>query len=152
MKCPFCQSINSKVVDKRSTENETAFRRRRECDNCNKRYSTYERIEGVILYVLKKDGNREAYNRDKLRNGIIRACEKRPVTMDDIKKIVSEIDSHLKNKGVSEVSSTLIGRLVMTRLKKLDKVSYIRFASVYKDFKDMEEFQDELEKLSNKNG
>ncbi len=146
MNCPFCDS-KTKVLDKRETEADTATRRRRECLDCGKRFTTYERIESAVLIVRKKDGRREEFDKNKLEKGILRACEKRPVSLEDIKKMVTEIEYHLKNKESTEVSYSLIGRLIMTRLKKLDKVSYIRFASVYKDFKDPEEFQEELDKL-----
>ena len=152
MKCPYCFSPSNKVVDKRETENDKAVRRRRECKECNKRFTTYERIEGAILFVKKKNGTMEAYSREKLESGIIRSCEKRPVSLEQIRQIVNEVDKHVKSKGEPEISSSLIGRLIMTRLKKIDKVSYIRFASVYKDFKDPEEFQEELDKLERKNG
>ena len=146
MNCPFCDS-KTKVLDKRETEADTATRRRRECLDCGKRFTTYERIESAVLIVRKKDGRREEFDKNKLEKGILRACEKRPVSLEDIKKMVTEIEYHLKNKESTEVSYSLIGRLIMTRLKKLDKVSYIRIASVYKDFKDPEEFQEELDKL-----
>ena len=146
MNCPFCDS-KTKVLDKRETEADTATRRRRECLDCGKRFTTYERIESAVLIVRKKDGRREEFDKNKLEKGILRACEKRPVSLEDIKKMVTEIEYHLKNKESTEVSYSLIGRLIMTRLKKLDKVSYIRFASVYKDFKDPEEFQEELDRL-----
>ena len=149
MKCPFCSSLETKVVDKRETQNDTATRRRRECLSCEKRFTTYERIESAVMVVRKKNNRREDFDKTKLEKGILRACEKRPVSLEEIKKVVNEIEFHLKNKESVENSSSLIGRLVMTRLKKLDKVSYIRFASVYKDFKDPEEFQEELEKILN---
>jgi len=152
MICPYCASLESKVVDKRETENSKVTRRRRECLSCSKRFTTYERIESVVIMVIKKDGRKELFEKEKLERGIIRACEKRPVSMEDIKKMVSDIEYHLRNKESTEIQSSLIGRMVMSRLKKLDKVSYIRFASVYKDFKEPEEFQDELQKLVNKDG
>ena len=147
MKCPYCKSEKTKVVDKRETENSTVTRRRRECLECEKRFTTYERIESVPLIVLKKDNTREEFDRNKIERGILKACEKRPVSAEDIQKIVSGIELHLRSKDSIEVPSSLIGRMVMSRLKKLDKVAYIRFASVYKDFKDPEEFQEELSKL-----
>ncbi|MBN2368579.1 transcriptional repressor NrdR [Candidatus Woesearchaeota archaeon] len=147
MRCPYCDCVKSKVVDKRGSENFRVTRRRRECLECGKRYTTYERIESIDIIVVKKDGKREQFERQKLERGIMKACEKRPVSIDEIKKLVSDIELHLRNKASTEIPSNLIGRLVMTRLKKLDKVSYIRFASVYKDFKDPEEFQEEISKI-----
>ena len=148
MKCPYCNHSKNKVVDKRETENDIVTRRRRECLACGKRFTTYERIESLGLTILKKDGRKETFDVDKVEKGILKACEKRPVSLEDIRKIVRDIEFHLKNKETTEISSSLIGRMVMTRLKRLDKVAYIRFASVYKDFKDPEEFQEELKKLS----
>ena len=148
MKCPYCNNTKNKVVDKRETENEIVTRRRRECLACGKRFTTYERIESLGLTILKKDGRKETFDVNKVEKGILKACEKRPVSLEDIRKIVRDIEFHLKNKETTEISSSLIGRMVMTRLKRLDKVAYIRFASVYKDFKDPEEFQEELKKLS----
>ncbi|AJF61419.1 TPA: transcriptional repressor NrdR [Candidatus Woesearchaeota archaeon] len=147
MKCPYCGSERSKVVDKRETEEGAATRRRRECLECEKRYTTYEKIETVILTVRKKSGEIQAFDRNKLKTGIMKACEKRPISAGQIDDIVSDIIFHLRNKESTEITSALIGRLVMTRLKKLDKVAYIRFASVYKDFKDPEEFQDVVSKV-----
>ncbi|MEK6916318.1 MAG: transcriptional regulator NrdR [Nanoarchaeota archaeon] len=148
MKCPYCGSEKSKVIDKRKTEENTATRRRRECLDCEKRYTTYEKIETVILTIRKKSGEVEAFDKNKLKTGIQKACEKRPVSNEQIEEVVSDILFHIKNKEGTEVSSGLIGRLVMTRLKKMDKVAYIRFASVYKDFKDPEEFQDMVSKVT----
>lgn len=152
MICPYCGSIKSKVVDKRETENNSVTRRRRECLECEKRYTTYERIENVVLIIRKKNGNREQFNSEKLEKGLLKATEKRPVSSEEITKIIHDIEFHLRNKESTEVPSSLIGRMIMSRLKKLDKISYIRFASVYKEFKDPEEFQEELEKLVKKNG
>jgi len=136
------------VVDKRETENDITTRRRRECLICGKRFTTYERIESLDLTIRKKDGRKERFEIEKIEKGILKACEKRPVSLENIRKIVKDIEFHLKNKETTEISSSLIGRMVMTRLKRLDKVAYIRFASVYKDFKDPYEFQEEFEKLS----
>ena len=147
MKCPYCCIEETRVVDKRETETGLTTRRRRECLACKKRFTTYERIESVMLVVIKKDGTREQFDRSKIEKGILKACEKRPVSAEQIKDIVSDIESHLRNKESIEVPSSLIGRMVMSRLKKIDKVAYIRFASVYKDFSEPEEFQEELEKL-----
>ena len=150
MKCPFCQSIDTKVVDKRDTDDATVTRRRRECLICEKRFTTYERVEMSNILVIKKDGKREQFDREKVKKGIIRACEKRDVTMEDIDNIVNYVEQRLRNKETTEIRSKVIGELVMTRLKKLDKVAYIRFASVYKDFEDVESFKEAVEKLVKK--
>ena len=149
MKCPYCSKTESKVVDKRETS-ENTVRRRRECLECGKRYTTYERIESAELIVIKKDERRETFSRDKLKAGLLKACEKRPVSVEKIDKIVEEIESRLRGKGNSEVKSPVIGELVMSYLKKLDKVAYIRFASVYKEFGDVATFKKEVEKLLRK--
>jgi len=145
MKCPYCSHSETKVIDSRETEDIT--RRRRECLNCTKRFTTYERVESVNLVIIKKDLRREPYDRDKLKRGLIKACEKRPVSHDDIEKIVDNIESKLKSLNTTEIKSTIIGEEVMRSLKKLDKVAYIRFASVYKDFKDISDFKEELKWL-----
>ena len=150
MKCPYCSSNETKVVDKRDTEDGKSIRRRRECLSCGKRFTTYERVDMVNLIVVKKDGRREQFDRDKLKLGIIRACEKRPVSADKIESVVSEIESKLRNEESIEISSERIGELVMSRLKRIDKVAYIRFASVYREFADLEEFEKELAKLVRK--
>lgn len=147
MKCPFCQSTEFKVVDKRATPLGDAIRRRRECLKCEKRFTTYERIEEVPLVVIKKSGDRCAFDRDKLRKGILRACEKRPVSVEQVEEVVSRIESKLRGKGESEISTGKIGEEVMRELKKLDKIAYIRFASVYRAFDDVEDFKDEISKL-----
>ena len=147
MKCPYCGRLETKVVDKRETENDVVTRRRRECLSCSKRFTTYERIESVALIVIKKDGRREQFDRAKIEKGILKASEKRSISANTVKEIVSDIELFLRNKDTTEIPSYLIGRLVMSRLKKLDKVAYIRFASVYKDFTDPEEFQKELKRL-----
>ena len=145
MKCPYCSHSETKVIDSRETEDIT--RRRRECLNCTKRFTTYERVESVNLVIIKKDLRRESYDRDKLKRGLIKACEKRPVSHDDVEKIVDKIESKLKSLNTTEIKSTIIGEEVMRSLKKLDKVAYIRFASVYKDFKDISDFKEELKWL-----
>ena len=145
MKCPYCSHSETKVIDSRETEDIT--RRRRECLNCTKRFTTYERVESVNLVIIKKDLRREPYDLDKLKRGLIKACEKRPVSHDDIEKIVDKIESKLKSLNTTEIKSTIIGEEVMRSLKKLDKVAYIRFASVYKDFKDISDFKEELKWL-----
>lgn len=150
MKCPFCESSDSKVVDKRETENNQVTRRRRECLNCTKRYTTYERLETVALSVVKKDGSRQQFDRNKMMSGMISATEKTTIPREKIEKIADEIEIEARNMEGSEVPSKKIGQLVMKKLKKLDKVAYIRFASVYREFKDLEEFEKELNKLQKK--
>ncbi|HHY90264.1 MAG TPA: transcriptional repressor NrdR [Clostridiales bacterium] len=149
MKCPFCESFDTKVVDSRPTEEGYAIRRRRECEKCRKRFTTYEKVEEVPLMVIKRDGTREPYNRNKVINGMIRACEKRPATMKDIENIADNIERILHNTMEKEVRTTYIGELVMDHLKELDEVAYVRFASVYRQFKDINTFMEELEKLLN---
>lgn len=144
MKCPFCGYEESKVIDSRPTDEGERIRRRRECINCAKRFTTYEIIESVPILVVKKDKSREAFDRDKLIRGMVRACEKRPVTMDTIESAVNEIEVSLQNSLDREVSSVKIGELVMEKLKEIDEVAYVRFASVYKHFKDVNAFMDEL--------
>ena len=147
MKCPYCENEESRVIDSRNTEDGHAIRRRRECESCGRRFTTYEKVEEMILMVIKKDGRREAFDRSKLLNGIIRACEKRPVSIADMEKIVDEIERGLNNMMEKEVDSTFIGELVMERLKDLDEVAYVRFASVYRQFTDINTFVAEIEKL-----
>ncbi|WIV11231.1 transcriptional regulator NrdR [Proteiniborus sp. MB09-C3] len=147
MRCPYCDYYESKVVDSRPTDEGQAIRRRRECIKCNKRFTTYEKIEDIPLVVIKKDGNRQSYNRNKLLNGIIRACEKRPVSMKAIEDMVDEIEKTLFNSMEREITTDLIGEMVMNRLKNIDEVAYVRFASVYRQFKDLNTFMDELKKI-----
>lgn len=147
MKCPFCENPDTKVIDSRPTEEGTAIRRRRGCEHCGKRFTTYEKVEESIIMVVKKDGRREAFNRNKALNGIIKACEKRPVAMADIEHIVNDIERKVSNSMEKEVDSTLIGELIMEGLKKLDEVAYVRFASVYRQFTDVNTFIKEIEKL-----
>lgn len=144
MKCPFCGYEESKVIDSRPTDEGERIRRRRECINCAKRFTTYEIIESVPILVVKKDKSREAFDREKLIRGMVRACEKRHVSMDTIENAVSEIEVSLQNSLDREVSSVKIGELVMEKLKEIDEVAYVRFASVYKHFKDVNAFMDEL--------
>lgn len=150
MKCPYCSSTEIKVVDKRATEDDRATRRRRECLKCKKRFTTYERIEGATLVIVKKNGNREEFDRAKLEKGILKACEKRPIPHDKINKLVDEIETELRNRDETEIQSKVIGNLVIKKLKKLDKVAYIRFASVYREFADIDSFHYELKKLLRK--
>lgn len=146
MLCPYCQKEETKVIDSRETENFEATRRRRECLKCSKRFTTYERVE-TDLKVIKKDGSTQQYNRDKLIRSISIPCEKRPINEETINKITNRIEAVLRNKPKSEVTSHVIGELSMKALKKLDKIAYIRFASVYRDFEDIESFEAELIKL-----
>ena len=147
MKCPFCDFYETKVIDSRPTDEGQAIRRRRECIKCNRRFTTYEKVEEIPLIVVKKDGNRQAYDRNKLLTGIIRACEKRPVSMDTIEQMVNEIEKNLYNSMEKEITSQYIGEMVMNSLKNIDEVSYVRFASVYRQFKDINTFMDELKKM-----
>ncbi|MBR6567312.1 MAG: transcriptional regulator NrdR [Clostridia bacterium] len=147
MKCPFCSYEESKVIDSRPTDEGEKIRRRRECISCGKRFTTYEIIESVPIIVVKKDKSRQAFDRVKLFNGMLRACEKRPVSIEQMEKIVSDIEAELQNSLDREVTSVHIGELVMDRLKVLDEVAYVRFASVYRQFKDINTFMDELAKL-----
>lgn len=147
MKCPFCAHLESKVVDSRPAEEGASIRRRRECLACHKRFTTYETMESLPLMVVKKDGSRQSFDRTKVLAGLIRACEKRPVPYDTLESMVNEIEQVLQNKMEREVSSAEIGELVMERLKKTDEVAYVRFASVYRQFKDINTFMHELNKL-----
>lgn len=147
MKCPYCDYFESKVVDSRPTDEGQAIRRRRECIKCGKRFTTYEKIEEIPIIVVKKDGNRQAFDRNKLLNGIIKSCEKRPVSINEIEKIVDDIEKTLSNSLEKEVTSVEIGELVMNELKDVDEVSYVRFASVYRQFKDVNSFMEELKKI-----
>lgn len=148
MKCPYCGGEESRVVDSRSTEDEVAIRRRRECLSCCKRYTTYEKIEDVPIFVIKRDLTREVFNRDKIINGVIRACEKRPVSRLDIENLVYFIEKKLNNTMSSEISSESIGELILDSLKGMDEVAYIRFASVYRKFDDINSFIEEIKGLS----
>ena len=150
MRCLFCGHTESKVIDSRSTDEGTTIRRRRECLECGKRFTTYEKIESIPIIVVKKDGTRESFDREKIINGLLRACEKRPVSLDQVENIVDEIEARLYNLLEREVSSEKIGEMVMEKLQKLDDIAYVRFASVYRQFKDINSFMDELAKLINK--
>lgn len=150
MKCPFCESPDTKVIDSRPTEEGHAIRRRRGCDKCGKRFTTYEKVEETILMVAKKDSRREVFDRSKVLNGIAKACEKRPVTMTQMDAMVDEIERTLNNLLEKEVDSNYIGELVMEELKKVDEVAYVRFASVYRQFTDVNTFIKEIEKLIGK--
>lgn len=147
MKCPYCSFEESKVIDSRPTDEGERIRRRRECLNCQKRFTTYEIIESLPIIVIKKDKSREVFNRDKLLNGLLRACEKRPVSLEKLENMIDEIEAVLQNSLDREVSSDKIGELVMDKLKDVDEVAYVRFASVYRQFKDIGTFMNELNKL-----
>lgn len=149
MKCPYCDSNDTKVIDSRATEDNHAIRRRRLCQTCNKRFSIYERYEDPTLMVVKKDNTRESFDRAKLISGIVKSCEKRPVSMDQIEKIANEIEISINHIGKKEIPSSSIGKFVMDHLKKLDPVAYVRFASVYREFKDVESFYKEIKNLEN---
>lgn len=147
MKCPFCGSLDDKVIDSRPLEEASIIRRRRECLACQKRFTTYERLEEVPLMVIKSDNRREPFSREKLRAGLLRSCDKRPISIDKIEKIISEIEYEMHNYYIMEVHSSAIGQKVLKRLKELDEVAYIRFASVHRNFKDINTFMQELKKL-----
>lgn len=150
MKCPFCSYEESKVIDSRPTDEGERIRRRRECLKCGKRFTTYEMIESLPIIVIKKDSSREPFNREKLLNGMIRACEKRQVSLETLEKAIDDIEQTIQNSMDREVSSDKIGELVMEKLKGIDEVAYVRFASVYRQFKDINTFMDELNKLLEK--
>ena len=147
MRCPFCANPESKVVDSRPADEGASIRRRRECLACHKRFTTYEMMESLPLMVVKKDGSRQSFDRNKVLSGLIRACEKRPVSFDTLEGIVNEVEQALQNELKQEISSAEIGELVMDKLKKVDQVAYVRFASVYRQFKDIDTFMKELNKL-----
>lgn len=148
MKCPFCSYYDTGVIESRHIENELVIRRRRICKRCNKRFTTYERIDLIPLMVIKKDGRSEPFSREKITNGIIKACEKRPISIETINKLVNDIEETIKSEGANEVKSSAIGELVISRLRTLDEVAYVRFASVYRQFKDVSSFVKEIKKLN----
>ncbi len=147
MKCPFCNHENTRVIDSRPAEDNNSIRRRRVCDECGKRFTTYEKIETIPLIIIKKDNNRETYDRAKIEAGVLRACHKRPVSAQQITTLVDEIENEVFNMEEKEIPSQAIGELVMNKLKNLDAVAYVRFASVYREFKDINTFMDELKKV-----
>lgn len=147
LRCPYCDYQESKVVDSRPTDEGQVIRRRRECMNCQKRFTTYEKIEDIPIMVIKKDGTRETYIRNKLMNGIIRACQKRPVSISQMEEIVDSIEKSLSNDMEKEIKTDKIGEMVLNKLKDIDEVAYVRFASVYREFNDLETFMEELQKL-----
>ncbi len=150
MICPFCAHDTTKVLDKREATSGKETRRRRECIKCGRRFTTFERVETLDLLIVKKDGKREIFDRSKIRSGIIKSCEKRPISAGSIEKVVDEIEAELRRGATSEASSKVIGELVSKKLKKLDKIAYIRFASVYRQFADISDFEKELSRLSTK--
>lgn len=149
MKCPFCSHENTRVIDSRPAEDNNSIRRRRVCDECGKRFTTYEKIETIPLIIIKKDNNREAYDRAKIEAGVLRACHKRPVSAQQITTLVDEVENEIFNREEREIPSGTIGELVMNKLKDLDVVAYVRFASVYREFKDVNTFMDELKSVLN---
>ena len=149
MKCPFCGEENTKVIDSRPAEENNSIRRRRQCEVCGKRFTTYEKVETIPLIVIKKDDNREPYDRSKIERGIVRSCHKRPVSYDQIVSTVEEIEAEIFNKEEKEISSNEIGEIVMDKIKELDQVAYVRFASVYREVKDVNTSMDELKKFLN---
>lgn len=150
MKCPFCSSDNTRVIDSRPADDNTTIRRRRMCDDCGKRFTTYEKVETIPLIVIKKDNNREQYDRTKIEGGVLRACHKRPVSAAQITKLVDEVETDIYSREEKEIPSYEIGELVMDKLKDMDAVAYVRFASVYREFKDVNTFMNELKKMLNK--
>lgn len=149
MKCPFCGLDNSRVIDSRPADDNTSIRRRRVCDSCGKRFTTYEKVETIPLIVIKKDNNRETFDRSKIEAGVLRACHKRPVSAEQITKLVDEVESEIYNLEKKEIYSMTIGEMVMDKIKDLDPVAYVRFASVYREFKDVNTFMDELKNVIN---
>lgn len=147
MKCPFCGHENTRVIDSRPAEDNNSIRRRRVCDECEKRFTTYEKVETIPLIVIKKDNNRETYDRTKIEAGVLRACHKRPISANRITQLVDEIETEIFNREEKEIPSQIIGELVMNKLKDLEAVAYVRFASVYREFKDINTFMDELKKV-----
>lgn len=147
MKCPYCSYLESKVVDSRTTEENTTIRRRRECLKCEKRFTTYERIDEMPVMVVKRDGERERFDRNKILKGLLRSCEKRPISREQLEMVVDSIEGGIRNQLKDEVESTAIGELLMEALRDLDEVAYVRFASVYRQFKDVESFRKELDNL-----
>ena len=153
IKCPFCNFADTKVIDSRAQDDNSVIRRRRVCEKCGKRFTTYERVDMIPITVIKRDGTREIFDKAKLQNGIMKSCNKRPVTAQQIQKLVDDIENTLAGSGEREVESKQLGNMVIERLKDLDEVAYVRFASVYRQFKDINSFIDELEKmLHEKNG
>lgn len=151
MKCPYCSHSNTRVIDSRPADENNSIRRRRACDVCGKRFTTYEKVETIPLIVIKKDDNRETFDRSKIEAGVLRACHKRPISADQISRLVDAVETEVFNREEKEVSSEVIGEMVMNKLKSLDTVAYVRFASVYREFKDINTFMDELKKVMSGN-
>ncbi|MBQ1881221.1 MAG: transcriptional repressor NrdR [Lachnospiraceae bacterium] len=151
MRCPFCGHENIRVIDSRPAEENNSIRRRRVCDECGKRFTTYEKVETIPLIVIKKDNNRETYDREKIERGILRACHKRPISAEAINEVVDDVEKEIYELEEREIMSSVIGELIMNKLKDLDPVAYVRFASVYREFKDVNTFMDELKKVLNNN-
>ena len=147
MKCPFCGQEDTKVIDSRPADDNSSIRRRRQCDKCGKRFTTYEKVEAIPLVVVKKDMSREQYDRTKIEKGAFKSCHKRPIAVDRINEVVDSIEAEIFNIEAKEISSTIIGEIVMEKLKELDAVAYVRFASVYREFKDVNTFMDEIKKI-----
>ena len=147
MKCPYCNNPDTRVIDSRPAEDGNSIRRRRSCDSCEKRFTTYEKVETIPLIIIKKDNNREQYNRKKIENGVLRACYKRPVSAESIQRTIDAIETEIFNREEKELESNIIGAIVMDKLKDLDEVAYVRFASVYREFKDVNTFMTELKKI-----
>ena len=147
MKCPFCGHENTRVIDSRPAEENNSIRRRRVCDECDKRFTTYEKVETIPLIIIKKDDNRETYDRSKIEAGVLRACHKRPISANQITRLVEEVETEIFNMEEKEISSQVVGEIVMNKLKNLEAVAYVRFASVYREFKDINTFMDELKKV-----
>ena len=150
MKCPYCSSDNTRVIDSRPAEDNCSIRRRRLCDDCSKRFTTYEKVETIPLIIIKKDNTREQYDRSKIEGGVLRACHKRPISVNQINQLVDEVETEIFNREEKEIPSSLIGELVMDKLKDLEAVAYVRFASVYREFKDVNTFMSELKKMLDK--
>ena len=150
MKCPYCNHADTRVIDSRPAEDGTSIRRRRSCDECGKRFTTYEKIETIPLIIIKKDNNREQYDRSKIEAGVLRACYKRPVSAEEIQKTIDAVETEIFKREEKEISSTVIGEIVIEKLKELDAVAYVRFASVYREFKDVNTFMAELKKILDK--
>ena len=149
MKCPFCNASDTKVIDSRPADDNSSIRRRRQCEQCGRRFTTYEKLETMPLMIIKKDDSRETYDRSKLEKGILLSCHKRPVSSQEISAVIDEIENQIFNMGEREIPASLIGELVMKKLKDVDEVAYVRFASVYREFKDVNAFMEELDKFLN---
>ena len=147
MKCPFCGTSDTKVIDSRPADDNSSIRRRRQCESCSKRFTTYEKVDTIPLIIIKKDHNREPYNRSKIEAGIVRSCHKRPISANQISRLVDEIETEIFNKEEREIGVETIGEIVMNKLKSLDAVAYVRFASVYREFKDVNTFMEEIKKI-----